>query len=125
MNIETNSIEQELIGLAHSAIAAGKNAADFVMEQAPQLAREVITYNMALHGAYLGGGLICFMAIALVWWVSREVKDKDDKAMIRGFTSVVLALIGGGVWVDHLSPFLKAWLAPRMFLLEYITELLK
>lgn len=127
MNEEiTHKLQEQLIGLLEWL----DQAAEFVVEQAPLLVQELLTYH-TLAGFYYVGGLVLitllFAGIALGSQL-RYDKTGSEGAEILGMTSVIFGLISltcsiiaGSVWIPII---VKIKYAPRMFLMEYLRETL-
>ena len=118
-----NNIEQ-ILNYIHNGI---KNAGDFVVEQTPLLVQEILTYNLIFHGSLVGIGIfIAVMLISLTLYFWPKINWKDvDQVMILMFgnlfgwaTSIVLILI-------NVFTVIKIIFAPRLYLIEYVSDLIK
>lgn len=122
--------EQLLIQLIDKSTQAG----DFIAEQAPLVIQELLTYNFV-------SSLVLFIVLlvisALSWygtyrffkWGLKEhsmgksniyIKDLEIAAMIALATPVIATL-----FLIDCTSWLKIWLAPRVYLLEYAANLVK
>lgn len=104
---------------------------EFVLAQAPDVARQIVLYETWVSVAYIAISLII---ISLVWWRVYPVvkleraKEKYQNidllcscwASIGAFTVILSIVI-----VINLSTLLKVTLAPKFFLLEFLGGLVK
>lgn len=121
----SDQLDQQLAQLVLAARAAGKATADFVVEQAPQLAQEIIRWGIYSHvllalvfGVLLG---------VLLWQVPvrfRRIEQEEGKFFIAlfGAMAIVGCLI---VFVTNSLVATKAVVAPRLYLLEYINGVMR
>jgi hypothetical protein len=102
-----------------------KEAKDFSLQQLPIVAKEILSYNMAkdivwliIAMLFLGGSL------ALIRPVNEAVK-KDLEYGPSWLLPISMFIVGSTMLITNGLDVLKIWLAPRVYLLEYITYLLK
>lgn len=106
-----------------------ERAVDFSAEQAPLVIQELIQWTIVEHTIYavLWCGLAMFFVILSGLCVIRRRKwDPEDPAfpvMFGGIPSFVCATLTGTPAVINGSVALKAYLAPRLFVLEYLRDL--
>ena len=105
-----------------------KSAKDFTLEQLPEVAKEVLTYNFysSLFGFFIGLG---FAYIAFKFFKSsKDHKDEDiwdigkQLKLILGMVFTGIALI---TLIDNGDNVIKIKLAPRLYLIEYVSHLVK
>ena len=126
-------IQRILKGVADSL----EGSADFVLTQAPEVIQQLILLKRVECSLFL---CISVAMIALLTWGSyqciqkvREAHDEQnneqDGAIMAWVIATVFTIFGAGVSaivsIDHLSDTLTVWLAPKVFILEYATNLLK
>ena len=115
----------------------------FVMEQAPPLAREIVLYGRIANLLYCVFGVVLFWAGVRVfthlvpfmnskrptgnngdyrnqWWGQQDLWNLSFviKAMLRG----IGGLIGFLVFVCNIEWLILSWVAPRLYLLNYVTR---
>lgn len=96
----------------------------FVLEQAPPLAKEIIWFSRINSTAQV------LLAAILLWWLLKQVLPRVLKAFDAmkepvlglGGTAALLAgvpgcLIVGSIALEHA---IMSWCAPRYFLLDYV-----
>ena len=108
-------LTEALTNLLQSAVA-GK---DFAVEQAPDVVQQLITYTIITHLGLFILGLATIIGSAYAGWVYFEKSD-GVSAFFASFTG-----IGGLVMVIEGSTWIKVWLAPKLFVLEYAASLVK
>ena len=134
--VETLSpMQQELLNRADSIFETLKQGAivakDFAMEQLPDIAMQYIVFNRA----YLSFLIILPILFALFVWFSYANWCKAEKKymgndfsfpMFFFFITGVVSCIGTVVsFISaciHFKDFLMVWFAPKIFLIQTITE---
>ena len=121
----SETLQKQLIEVVNSAINAGKNVADFAVEQTPLLVGEIITYNMVVSGIWTAVGLMSFVAIKVLFKKTEGLweDDTENACFVRVFGSLIL-LVAGFICQD-LNTLIKTIFAPRLFLIEYAANLVK
>jgi hypothetical protein len=117
-------VDQILQGL----ITTIEKTKDFAMEQAPILAREIISFNMALHliGIIIGA----ILSVASYFVIRRAFRLSDDNdadpvIIVTLLGSILLPIAACVFFGINVDEFLKCWLAPRLYLLEYMRAFIK
>jgi hypothetical protein len=99
---------------------------NFLGEQIPDVAQQVLVYNLssALLWLFLGVALLVATNKTASWWRSCW-EDTEDKL----FATVICFTVGGipsvVIIVCNMQVALKIWLAPKLYLLEYAASLVK
>ena len=129
-------MQQELLNRADTIFETLKQGAivakDFAMEQLPDIAMQYIVFNRA----YLSFLIILPLFFALFVWASYTHWCKAEKnyqgydfsfPMFFFFVTGLASLIGTVVSfisvMVHFKDFLMVWFAPKIFLIQTITEL--
>ena len=124
MNEKIENNIEEILNYIHNGI---KNAGDFVVEQTPLLIQEILTYNLIFHGSLVGVGVfIIFVAICFSLYFIRKIDWKDDNHVIP------FVIFNAFVWFvslclvfKNIFVVVKIYFAPRIYLLEYVSDLIK
>ena len=100
-----------------------KSAKDFTIEQAPQVAREVLHYRLASSLLAFAVGLAVFLCSILFFkHVQNMMKEDNDWAPMHILSCSFLG--GSAIFVlENLDSIIKISLAPRLFLIEYFASL--
>lgn len=121
MNEEIKTEALASINQLISYIQTGaKQAGDFVVEQTPLLVQEILTYNGIISGGLSLLGVVLFIVGVIVVF-----KSKWDEPRLTNIPFVILAVISQVVFWENIGTFLKITFAPRLYLIEYVSELIK
>lgn len=101
----------------------------FVMEQAPPLAKEIIAYGRAYHTIVL----LLSVATAITCWVMLSRRGKawiewcndNDCPHIGFFVTIIPGIVSTIATLFSIEGVCKVWFAPRLYLLDYIMSALK
>lgn len=112
-----------LLGLIQKASDGLDSAVAFSQAQLPDVINQLLVWN-AVSSALTQ--MICIVVIFIIIWLARlAYKSGDDDHLF------FVALFGGSAGVAAFLAFicnfdwLKIWLAPKLYLLEYAASLLK
>lgn len=116
-----------LTEIAKGLQKATETASDFAVDQAPVLAQEIVTQGIvtaALRFVFYALLLVGDVLVLKYLWGSRGVLDEVlvvGGSLLGGF-ALLLGLLG---IVASTKTILSTWLAPRLYVLEYIKEIIK
>lgn len=109
-------------------------AIDFASTQIPDVIHQLLVWKLAEALTWMGLGLVI---IGLFVWVRSRIARwvKDDRARYRGdidalHTFTVMGgcatfCVSGLLIFCSLLDVLKIWLAPKIFLIEYVSHLIR
>jgi hypothetical protein len=128
-------LKQRLVQYLDHLEAGIRQGGDFVASQAPDVAREIVAYNLAYGLAMVVAGIILVIVGATVMrWLIASYKKIED---ITGDSGVVfieiygnissIALIGGGLilTITNMNTVLQCYFAPKYFVIQQIMGMLK
>lgn len=138
----SEQLKAQLLSVVQGAIDAGKNAIDFTYQQAPLLIEEIIKYAIWSKGSILVLalfiGLLGLYLNRVAVGKIKEIKAKNEAegyghrdfwntewsimAIVPPLITTAVSLII--IW-NTASDFIKALVAPRLYLIEYVAELVK
>ena len=102
---------------------------DFLLEQTPQLLQELILFAQYKHGLLFIGSILTFvMALFLLIapWTPKLTDENEvwlaPARFIGTISGISFFLIGGCASIRHLTIYLKAWVAPRVYILDYLRD---
>ena len=100
---------------------------DFTMEQLPLFVEEILTYRAIYHGIW-ASLLILVFGIAAYLLIKYRPKRDEDGYFEPGelFVSILMwagELILFLVSVAHIFKFIMVLVAPRLYLIEYVSNL--
>ena len=99
-------------------------AKDFAVDQAPEVVSQLLNYNMAVWFAWTA--LWSVFLVVSVWGLYKFivlVEDDDDYVPGVALTVCTTAFFITCVWSTVFDGWLKIWLAPKVWLLEYAANL--
>jgi hypothetical protein len=120
-----NTLEQTLVEIISSAVQDGKELKDFALEQIP----DVLQQTLLWYGAYnftLFVLAIVFTVASIYLYVKffRWASKKDWSDFIPLTPVIVLTPLVPVFTLFNLE-WLKIWLAPKLWLIEFAAELAK
>lgn len=128
-----------LISLAEKAIEAGQDVYGFVLEQSPELVKEVIFWGVFENGISAACNLFLIVAIGAGLYYSPKFFKKnqnwfidkygDPEATIVLAIFCIIAMIAVGCRNTYMLPknatqAAKAYFTPRIYMIEYTSDLI-
>lgn len=113
-------LNDKLVEILTSIQVATGKAADFAIEQLPDIAVSYIAYGRALYSIVMLFGLVA-MCLS-VWGWFRYSKNGQDVHFALG---LFCGVIGLAAFVTNLSSALMVWFAPKVWLLKEIANLVR
>lgn len=124
---------ERLLKLITDSLEQGK---DFVLEQAPDVVQQLIMLKRIEYSVYaVLAGLLLAAAVTFILWSIPHVKKEYENFACSEWLPVwaLSSMLSGGLvllatisLVDGVLPvLLKVWLAPKVFLLEYLASIIK
>lgn len=130
-----------LLGLIQKASDGVDSAVAFSQAQIPDVISQLLLWNA------VASGILCILGIALVviplitlYWLTRQLSNKAGWAHDKRYETTSnlwdglfcsnlfiggITIIAGVVIAAKNFDWLKIWLAPKLYLLEYAASLLK
>ena len=102
-----------------------KQGTDFIKDQAPLYIQELVTYHCVLYTSLVIFGVIgVIIALILLKKGSKYTSYQDiDKQMSYFIPSMIIGVISLFFIGLNFSLMLKTWLAPRVFIMDYLMHL--
>ena len=116
-----NNIEQILNYLQEGVQTAGS----FVAEQTPLLIQEILSYHLLYHGTWLSIGVLLLLSVIFCFvYFARKIDWSDgiESIYLLGVIGFVASI---GIILGNVFTFIKIIVAPRLYLLEYVSDLIK
>ena len=105
-----------------------ESSTTFIVEQTPILVQEILQFYTILHIIYIGIALI-FLVLGLKLffsgikvWASDDWVDESPPVLKTIFGTIFIT-IGSITSVSHVLALIKVTVAPRLYLLQRITDL--
>lgn len=130
---QTNELNHIIIETIKDVKGGVGKSVDFLLEQAPDVAQQLLTISFIENIVYtIGWGACVAVLLYCARLVLRYNTDGDDDflppAVIKGIGLLVLGMCLFGCWcatVNHAATAAKIKVAPKVFLIEYCSKLLK
>lgn len=132
-----NEKTTELINtILEKAISVAEQTGEFVVEQAPDVIQQLLVWKFTVSLMAFCAGIISL--IGLTYLINLVAKDNNaknkDRASYHQFPTpmiwlmgvliqVLVVVIAFGAWEGMM--WIKIWLAPKLYLLEYGASLVK
>lgn len=123
-------VKQRLLSLVDYLGAAAKDAATFTTEQAPLVARDIVAWELWSNASIAAMLIVlatALVVVARVCWAN-EKKERNSEggwaflcfiALATSFTLACFAFFG------YTTDAIKAVVAPRVVILEYVQKAVK
>lgn len=116
-----SKIEEAAAEVILQAAQSAGEAKEFVLEQAPDVVQQLIYWEIASGLMWCGFWLLLGGFIASLLFVLARATDDSD-CYFMGVIAFILSMFAA--WVP-LASALKAWVAPKVFLIEYAASLVR
>jgi hypothetical protein len=129
----TNSIswESELLEIVKSTKTGIARGVDFAADQAPEVVGQLIAWKMT-EACILAASWLIALAIVwgVVWRLWRMASDftNTDRQFTRGLSCGIAAAISTPIccaFVGYSLDAIKIYVAPKVYLIEYLSALIK
>ncbi len=101
-------------------------AKEFLVSEAPEVIQQLLTYNFVLSICGTLVGIILLVPLYPLWkWAIKLAYEEDECFGI--FPVAMYSLVAGipGLILTFNLEWLKIWLAPKVYLIEYVADLVK
>lgn len=119
-----NDTTERLDQLLDFVAQAASGTKDFVIEQAPMVAREIVAYTFWTSAIAVGFGLLCLVvACAMARWTYRSFNDSttNDGREAIGLVLAIFATASALVMIGaNVGPLIKSATAPRLVVIDYV-----
>lgn len=125
------TLETVLINIIDKLTSGVDKAIEFGSEQLPDIVQQLILFNTVQYIALvLLGPIFVFISIKYIKfiWKRSENFSRDGRDFSRAFSVTIVVLGCGGLCISsiiHMFDLIKITLAPKIWLIEYATELVK
>lgn len=128
MNTDTTKEQlNQLLSLITESLSQGK---DFVLEQAPLIAQEIVQYGRVTKPittvACAIAVIFCFVIINRGFKTIKNAGKYEDCEIFKGSCYIVSGGLTGGCFIvgfcQSLQECILVWFAPRLYIIEYIKD---
>ena len=128
MNSET---DKQIAEILKKGLEAAEKSGNFVIEQAPDLVKQLITYK-TVETSICVLIEITLMYLIVIYFKYLHKKNNEDSSFIEVnsfhivgmLISLVVAIFMFIVFINDISNLIQLIFAPKIYLLEYIAKLL-
>lgn len=136
-----DKMDQALISLIEKSVSAVEEGVTFLSQEIPDVARQLLMWEMVYSLIYFFFGMLLFILplLAIKKWGGkgqligegkyRETLTHDDEGMFDADLVGLVIMVTGVSWVVALFlielDWLKIVIAPKIYLIEYVTQLIK
>ena len=128
-----NELETQLAAILTKTVEAAGEAKEFILAELPDVIQQLLLYNLSMS---LGKFTIILLAIIVVAYHTRWSMKQDCKSMKNWYFDKCGNLLPSVLWLILPAIFLpsflfgnllwvKIWLAPKVYLIEYTANLIK
>ena len=132
MDEVTNEQANRILSLIADSMEQGK---EFVLEQAPDVAQQIVAFGRAYETALCVMAALCFVAClygirrlpGLIAEAERATYENEMSAQVKAMAVGIVSFLGGllsaTAIMTELRPCCLAWFAPKLYILEYCSRL--
>lgn len=117
-------LQQKLLQYLNGLETFASKGGDFVVAQAPDIAMEIVKYAVLSNTAAMTAGV----ALCAISWIalSRFTPLECEFRMgCKLFVGIISGIVGACVLTAGTTGIIKPLFTPKLFLLEYIANLVK
>lgn len=119
-------LQNALTRIINETIEATGDATVFVLEQAPDVIQQLLHYSFIVSLAvfagttlaFLGWTYLCILGIKSTW------KDSDNSVAIFSLVGLFIG-IGMYISIGFNLDWLQIWIAPKVYLIEYASQMVR
>ena len=119
-------LQERLFGYLDGVETITLETVELVKEQCPLLIEELLAWHFTLSLVWFCFGVVLVITVPLIIYKATQKfvnATGDDEAYFFNIFSIIPVLVGAVVMSENLE-WLQITVAPRIFLLEYLKDLL-
>lgn len=131
-------LQQKLADAIEAAQSTGKDVYTFIAEQSPELAQDIVNWGIYYNGIICAISLVAFLCVVgITLFILYKIKnyekwqdffDDSGRGLVVTIFMVFFSLTGSiislGVLMEHIGGFIQAVVAPKLYLLTYLKDLI-
>ena len=126
---EISNLEQALVDAISLATSGAEKATEFLVAEVPEIVQQALLYYGVKHGLLFTIGVILSLYALTVFrsdWVEGEDYTHDDLTG-QGLLKVMRfsLIVPGAIFMFANLEWLKNWLAPKLWLIEFAAQFIK
>lgn len=130
-----NTLEQALVKSIEGIQKTGTQLVDALYQQAPEVVEQLLMWHGIESLIQFIVGILCLSFIFVHYKIACRIYEKngvsewDDSFyywLLTVFSGILVSVLSFGAMIDLINlKWLKIWLAPKVYLLEYLADLVK
>ena len=119
-------LQKALIEVINGFTSAAQGAAGFATEKAPEVIKQLIFYERLTVGTYFSLSLffsVIFSYISFRFYKKSKLEPFSDEYFLSYCIFLTISFCFFMITIAILAPFLKVFVAPDIFLIEYAARL--
>jgi hypothetical protein len=126
-----DQLQAQLADVIKFLLEWAKSTQGFILEQAPLIVREAIAYGRAYETWLIVGSFLAAVTGLTIIHRNRKKAEYDFEAMpvnyesVKTIGGVALSALSITVFLINFPDFLKAWFAPRLYLIEWASDIIQ
>jgi len=117
-----DKIIETLLGYTERASEFTGSIVEWVQQQAPDLANEIVVYGRASSTISVALGIFLFFFVVVLFSILVYKKACGDSFGAASLISI-FPIMGGGFLIAHnLRECIQSWFAPKLYLLNYLKD---
>jgi hypothetical protein len=125
-------LDKQLAEIAKASKEGGLKAAEFVQQQAPDLVHQLLAWHFILSLLSFCAGISLLVLVVCLWRANRaklakwrNAKYGPDGEYILSCVGAAFGIVAGVIIVSSNLGWIEIWVAPKLYLVEYLAGLLK
>ena len=115
-------LQSKLVEILTSIQAATGKAADFAMDQLPDIAQSYVVYGRVSATFWAA---LAFASLAAIFCKRKALDDALNNGDFWPVPTIFGAAVAGLIFITSLQSAFLAWLAPKVWLLKELAQLVK
>lgn len=114
-----------LVKMIDFTVQSMNDVIEFSKQQIPDVIHQLLMWKATNAGVWMIFGII-FLVLAFMWGkkVNKWIAEDPD-AIPAHIPTLILLVIGGYNFIDNLLTILQIVVAPKIYLIEYASDLIK
>jgi len=123
----TEELQQRTAALLDYLEIAIRGTTDFAIEQVPEVVHQLLLWHFITSLIWFSVAIVSIIVIVILTYkaVKFAVHEKEEDAAVGTLIMAVLVALVPLILIVENMDWLQIWIAPKLYLLEYASSLLK
>ena len=123
----TEELQQRTAALLDYLEIAIRGTTDFAIEQVPEVVHQLLLWHFTISLIWFSVAIVSIIVIVILTYkaVKFAVHEKSEELATVALTMAVLVTLVPLILIVENMDWLQIWIAPKLYLLEYASSLLK